>query len=129
MPPSPLLTPAVLSLKPAADTDLPRSHQDQVTPSLVPTLAAHSHPLQTLSYPSSSSSDDGNDQPSDYPADIIDMETFRQILDLDEDDTYEFSKGMAYAYFSQAEQTFDEMDQALCVAPICCLAYSHVRAR
>lgn len=43
------------------------------------------------------------------------METFQQILDLDEDGT-EFSKGMAWAYFSQADQTFKEMDEALCVA-------------
>lgn len=42
------------------------------------------------------------------------MDTFQQILDLD-DDTHEFSKGMAWAYFSQAEDTFKEMDEALCV--------------
>ncbi|RDB17870.1 Multistep phosphorelay regulator 1 [Hypsizygus marmoreus] len=45
--------------------------------------------------------------------DIIDMETFQQILDLDEDNTHDFSRGMAWAYFTQAEQTFKEMDQAL----------------
>jgi hypothetical protein len=43
------------------------------------------------------------------------METFQQILDLDEDDTYEFSRGMAWAYFAQANNTFLEMDEALCV--------------
>jgi hypothetical protein len=43
------------------------------------------------------------------------METFRQILDLDEDDTHEFSRGMAWAYFSQAATTFKEMDDALYV--------------
>ncbi|KZT11766.1 histidine phosphotransferase, partial [Laetiporus sulphureus 93-53] len=42
----------------------------------------------------------------------IDMETFHQILDLDEDDTHDFSKGMAWAYFSQANTTFVEMDEA-----------------
>lgn len=48
------------------------------------------------------------------PADgeIIEMDTLAQILDLDEDDTREFSKGMARAYFSQANQTFKEMDDA-----------------
>jgi hypothetical protein len=45
----------------------------------------------------------------------IDMETFHQILDLDEDGTHEFSREMALAYFSQASTTFVEMDQALCV--------------
>lgn len=41
------------------------------------------------------------------------METFRQILDLDEDDSHEFSRGMAWEYFSQVDTTFIEMDQAL----------------
>ncbi|KAF5382571.1 hypothetical protein D9615_002882 [Tricholomella constricta] len=45
--------------------------------------------------------------------DIVDMDTFQQILDLDEDATHEFSKGMAWAYFTQAAQTFKEMDEAL----------------
>lgn len=50
---------------------------------------------------------------SDEP--LIDLDTFSQILDLDEDDTHDFSKGMAFAFFSQAETTFDDMDIALCV--------------
>jgi osomolarity two-component system phosphorelay intermediate protein YPD1 len=41
------------------------------------------------------------------------METFQQILDLDEDGTREFSRGMAWAYFSQVSSTFDDMDRAL----------------
>jgi len=48
--------------------------------------------------------------PSD--ADIIDMETFEQILELDEEDSREFSRGMTTAYYSQAVQTFKEMDEA-----------------
>jgi len=40
------------------------------------------------------------------------METFQQILDLDEDGTREFSRGMAWAYFSQVSTTFDDMDKA-----------------
>jgi osomolarity two-component system phosphorelay intermediate protein YPD1 len=44
----------------------------------------------------------------------IDEETFNQIVELDEDDdTYDFSWGMASAYFSQVKTTFEEMDQAL----------------
>ena len=46
------------------------------------------------------------------PGDIIDMETLGQILDLDEEDSHEFSKGMAWAYFEQAAATFDDMDKA-----------------
>jgi hypothetical protein len=44
---------------------------------------------------------------------VIDMETFQQILDLDEDSGFEFSQGMVDAYFLQAQTTFDEMDAAL----------------
>ena len=42
------------------------------------------------------------------------METFNQILELDDDDgSYEFSKGMALDYFDQAETTFEEMEAAV----------------
>lgn len=43
------------------------------------------------------------------------MTIFNQILELDEDETHDFSKGMTTAYFAQAEQTFEDMDNALCV--------------
>ncbi|KAI6039687.1 histidine-phosphotransfer domain HPT domain-containing protein [Pisolithus marmoratus] len=43
---------------------------------------------------------------------IIDMDTFGQILELDEDGTNEFSWGMVLDYFSQAESTFSNMDAA-----------------
>jgi len=46
-------------------------------------------------------------------SDTIDLDTFTQILDLDEDGTQDFSRGMAWAYFSQAGQTFIDMDDAL----------------
>ncbi|CAL1698240.1 unnamed protein product [Somion occarium] len=42
----------------------------------------------------------------------IDEETFNQIVELDEDDTHDFSHGMVTAYFTQARNTFDEMEQA-----------------
>lgn len=48
---------------------------------------------------------------------VIDFETFTQILDLDEDDTHDFSLGMAEAYFAQASTTFVDMDNALYVPP------------
>lgn len=44
---------------------------------------------------------------------MIDEETFNQIVELDEDDTHDFSYGMVKAYFTQARSTFDEMEQAL----------------
>lgn len=46
---------------------------------------------------------------------VIDLDTFNQILDLDEDDTHDFSLGMTEAYFSQASSTFTDMDDALYV--------------
>ncbi|KAJ3877181.1 signal transduction histidine kinase, partial [Lentinula edodes] len=44
---------------------------------------------------------------------IIDMEIFNQILELDEDDTHDFSREMVEAYYTQAAQTFNDMDAAL----------------
>lgn len=43
------------------------------------------------------------------------METFNQILELDdeEEDDREFSRGMVYEYFAQVEKTFKELDDAL----------------
>ncbi|CDO74567.1 hypothetical protein BN946_scf184771.g3 [Trametes cinnabarina] len=43
---------------------------------------------------------------------VIDLDTFNQILDLDEDDTHDFSLGMTEAYFTQASTTFVDMDNA-----------------
>ncbi|KAL7279695.1 hypothetical protein ACG7TL_006102 [Trametes sanguinea] len=43
---------------------------------------------------------------------VIDLDTFNQILDLDEDDTHDFSLGMTEAYFTQARTTFVDMDKA-----------------
>lgn len=45
--------------------------------------------------------------------DVMDMETFQQILDLDEDDTRDFSSEMVKAYYEQAQSTFEKMDKAL----------------
>jgi len=42
------------------------------------------------------------------------MEVFGQVLELGEDDP-SFLRGMVDAYFEQAENTFHEMDLALCV--------------
>jgi len=43
------------------------------------------------------------------------METFRQILDLDEPGDHEFSLSMVEAYFEQAEETFRDLDKNLSV--------------
>ena len=55
---------------------------------------------------------------------LIDRETFNQILDLDEDDSHDFSKGMAWAFFTQAESTFQDMDLALYAFPFLLYPFS-----
>lgn len=47
------------------------------------------------------------------PDDIIDMDTFEQLLEMDEEDDHDFSYGIVDNYFEQAEATFTEMDDAL----------------
>ena len=62
--------------------------------------------------------------PQADPEGIIDMETFQQIRDMDDEDedeevgeggAHEFSKGIVWGYFEQAEATFKQMEQAMCV--------------
>ncbi|TVY60719.1 Multistep phosphorelay regulator [Lachnellula suecica] len=47
--------------------------------------------------------------------DSIDALTFEQILEMDDEDNddREFSKSIVFGFFEQAEQTFDQMDEAL----------------
>lgn len=48
------------------------------------------------------------------PEDVIDIEVFEQLLEMDEDD-HEFSRSLVWNYFEQAENTFEKMDDALYV--------------
>ncbi|KAK9450304.1 signal transduction histidine kinase [Limtongia smithiae] len=46
--------------------------------------------------------------------DIVDWTTFGQILEMDDDeDDREFSQGIVWNFFEQAETTFNQMDAAL----------------
>ncbi|KAL0960812.1 hypothetical protein HGRIS_005831 [Hohenbuehelia grisea] len=56
------------------------------------------------------------------PEDIIDMEIFRQILDLDDDET-EFSREMTMAYITQAAETFKKMDKSLATKDLADLSH------
>lgn len=47
------------------------------------------------------------------PDDLIDMNTFEQLLDMDDEDDHEFSYSIVNNYFEQAETTFNDMDEAL----------------
>jgi len=44
---------------------------------------------------------------------LVDMDTFEQLLDMDDDAEHSFSKGLVWDYFSQASTTFEEMDAAV----------------
>jgi len=50
---------------------------------------------------------------------IIDMEVFNQIREMDDDEDdeegggHEFSKGIVWGYFEQAEATFIQMQEAM----------------
>jgi osomolarity two-component system, phosphorelay intermediate protein YPD1 len=43
------------------------------------------------------------------------METFQQILELDDDEEHEYSRELAGAYFAQARTIFADMRKALYV--------------
>ncbi|KAM0201723.1 hypothetical protein ACHAPA_003821 [Fusarium lateritium] len=45
--------------------------------------------------------------------DNIDVETFEQILEMDEPDDHEFSQSIVFGFFDQAEETFLQIDEAL----------------
>lgn len=45
--------------------------------------------------------------------DNIDVETFEQILEMDEPDDHEFSQSIVFGFFDQAEETFVQIDEAL----------------
>lgn len=55
------------------------------------------------------------------PEELIDMNTFDQLLDMDEEDDHEFSYSIVLNYFEQAEETFKDMDAALYV-----IQYIHI---
>ena len=51
------------------------------------------------------------DDVSKLPLDVIDVDVFEQLLDMDEDGR-EFSQSLVWNYFEQAEQTFAKMEEA-----------------
>jgi len=52
------------------------------------------------------------DDVSKLPRDVIDVDVFEQLLDMDEDGR-EFSQSLVWNYFEQAEQTVAKMEEAL----------------
>jgi len=99
-------TPAAASAAQNSYFSMPvRGPSAATSPTGKPRAAVHSPLTELPPQPAPYRPDDG--------ADIIDLETFQQILELDEDDSRDFSEGMVTDYFGQAEVTFKEMDQAL----------------
>ncbi|BGP58238.1 hypothetical protein JCM8202_002809 [Rhodotorula sphaerocarpa] len=46
-------------------------------------------------------------------AELVDRDVFDQLLEIDDDDTREFSKGLAFDYIHQADATIEEIKTAL----------------
>jgi len=44
---------------------------------------------------------------------VVDMEVFGQLLEIDDDESHDFSKTLAMDYISQADATFTEIEEAL----------------
>jgi osomolarity two-component system phosphorelay intermediate protein YPD1 len=58
--------------------------------------------------------DEGHDANFPDLGDAVDSLTFSQILEMDDsEDNREFSKSIVYGFFEQAQETFDQMDEAL----------------
>ncbi|KAF5025004.1 hypothetical protein F66182_2955 [Fusarium sp. NRRL 66182] len=45
--------------------------------------------------------------------DSMDMNTFEQILEMDDEGDHEFSSSIVFGFFDQAEETFDKIEQSL----------------
>ncbi|KAK4448855.1 hypothetical protein QBC34DRAFT_406255 [Podospora aff. communis PSN243] len=48
-----------------------------------------------------------------YKGDHIDREMFSQILEMDDDESHEFSKSLVVDYFEQFDRTADNIEEAL----------------
>ncbi|GAA6039179.1 hypothetical protein JCM8097_000455 [Rhodosporidiobolus ruineniae] len=57
--------------------------------------------------------DEGVDVGPPSSGSVVDMEVFGQLLEIDDDESHEFSKGLAFDYIKQAEATFGEIEEAL----------------
>lgn len=47
------------------------------------------------------------------PKDMIDPDTFEQILEMDDDSEREFSRAIVFEFFTQAENTFEQINDNL----------------
>jgi len=47
--------------------------------------------------------------------DFLDATTFEQLLEMDDDDEREFSKGIVWNYFEQVKGSFALIEEGMCV--------------
>lgn len=59
-----------------------------------------------------------NDSIPEYARQFIDPGTFGQILEMDDDGDKEFSRTIVYEFFSQAETTFEQMEDKIKTADL-----------
>ncbi|KAL3475646.1 signal transduction histidine kinase [Aspergillus californicus] len=78
-----------------APTDPTKAKEEKTAPAPAPTTApAKPRTLEDMSH-------------------VIDQSTFEQILEMDEEGEHDFSQGIVYGFFDQAESTFEKMEKAL----------------
>ncbi|BEI86003.1 hypothetical protein CcaverHIS002_0602900 [Cutaneotrichosporon cavernicola] len=131
--PAPVPTSPQTKINSAEPTKAPTSAPDAAEPSAAVPKASVSSPAPaaarssaaapaaekdaTASTPEADAEEDIGPIPTD-PEGIINMEIFSQIQDMDDDDDdeaggHEFSKGIVWGYFEQAESTFQQMEDAI----------------
>ncbi|KAF9363871.1 hypothetical protein BGX34_003154 [Mortierella sp. NVP85] len=85
----------------AARTEQPVLHSEVVE-----------NPVEDPDTDSESDSEAGDDE-YELDDEIIERATFEQLLQMDDDEDRNFSRGLVDDYFTQAEQTFEELDTAM----------------
>ncbi|GAA5930084.1 Ypd1p [Sporobolomyces koalae] len=117
-PPAPLVSPPRSPSKDDAASPSLKPRRDSVAESSAHTTAAHDEPEAKVGV-AGVDSDELDDQVDEadigVPStdEVVDMEVFGQLLEIDDDETHEFSKTLAFDYISQAETTFHEIEEAL----------------
>ncbi|EER24918.1 hypothetical protein D8B26_007492 [Coccidioides posadasii str. Silveira] len=78
--------------------------------------SSHSDPSSSKMAPPATPAEENSTGETDilFKNELIDRVTFEQILEMDDDEEErEFSKGIVYGFFEQAEATFDNIEQAI----------------
>lgn len=91
-----------------------KGSQSQQQPRLGVTRSTSASTTTSLSKSGAGAEDESKAKKEAVPESCIDMSTFEQILELDEDDPERtFSIGIVQNYYEQVETTFQQMEDAL----------------